>query len=456
MRTVFSSSSVAMAFFRCLAIAALPLGAISFASAAPQPSAAPPVAPPGPVVNWTGFYIGGAIGEDAASARYNRPPPIYTSYSDTWIGSIDPRGAFGLYVGFNYQALPWAVVGVEASQTWFGDASYRELGSTYDLLERSNYVGAVAARAGILMRPDTLVYGKIGPAWINVKGFENFGDTFNRDLAAVQAGFGVETLVRPNIALRAEASYTAAARSLSLESDSDRYTPSILLLQVGAEYKFDAPAGWGAQAPSSPAAGTSAPDWTGFEVGGFASVNGDKMTYFDTNQGETGPFARFVLGGGGFLGANYQFAQRYVVGAEVSANYDHVDFLNAFGSSGYYGTYYHFGSIDDVLAVTARAGWLASSSTLIYAKGGPAWIGMSTDWDYWNNIAPNTTGRRTLAGYQVGVGVETFVTSNVSVRVEGLYTGVGEKIVLNGTNGPDEFTLRPSTLAATTGVALHF
>ncbi len=439
---------------KIVAAAAVMLGGISLAFAADPTPQTSPAAPSSPIVNWTGFYFGAGIAQDFASSFLSRPS--FTSYSGTSIGSIDPKRAFAAYVGFNYQATPWAVFGVEAGDTWLGGAYYRELGPSVDFLERSDYVAAIAGRAGILLRPDTLVYGKIGPAWINVNGVPSFSGTFNQSLVGVQGGVGIETLVTPNIALRAEASYTDAIETLTESSGTYHYTPSILLLQIGAEYKFDAPAGWGVQASSPPAAATGAPVWTGFEVGGFVSVNGNQMTYFDTNLGELGPFARLALGGGGFLGANYQFAQRFVIGAEVSGNYDHADFFNAEGSSGYYGTIYRFGSVDDVLAVTARAGWLASPSTLFYVKGGPAWVGTTTDFAYWNNFAPNATGNRTLPGYQVGLGAETFVTSNVSVRVEALYTGVDGKIVLNGTINPNELTLRPSIMAAATGVALHF
>jgi len=81
---------------------------------------------------------------------------------------------------------------------------------------------------------------------------------------------------------------------------------------------------------------------------------------------------------------------------------------------------------------------------------------MKTSFAYWNNIAPNTTGPKVLSGFQAGLGVETFVMPNVSVRLEGLYTRVHDGDVLNGTIMPREFSLQPSIMAATTGVALHF
>jgi outer membrane immunogenic protein len=439
---------------------AVALGAIGVAQSAFAADKSPvlaPVAPPASAINWTGFYIGGDIGNDFASTTFKRP---MSGLSDTSIGSIDLKPAFSAYAGFNYQVLPWAVLGVEGGKTWLGSADYRELGPSLDFLEQSNDIETIGGRVGILMRPDTMIYGKLGPAWINVSGFEGFGDTFSRTLTGMQAALGVETLITPNIALRAEGSYTRATQVLSLNEGFDLYRPTFLLFRIGAEYKFDAPSNWGAQTStfSGDALALRAPDpvWTGFEIGGFASLNGNHMTYFDTLGGELGPYAHLVLGGGGFIGANYEYMQHVVVGVEASGNFDKANFFNAAGSGGLVGTFHDFASVDNVLAVTARGGWLATPNTLLYVKGGPAWIRMSTNYDYWNDIAPNTTGSKTLSGFQVGVGAETFLTSNISVRLEGLYTRVSHDVVLNGTVTPGEFSLQPSILAATTGVALHF
>jgi outer membrane immunogenic protein len=436
-----------------MAIALVGGSQTAFAADKPLP---PPLAPaPAQVVNWTGFYVGGDIGGDFASSRFKRPG---SGLSDTTIGSIDPGLLLGVHAGFNYQVAPWVVLGVEAERTWLAGANYREFGPALDLLQQTHYVDDVAGRVGIVLRPDTMVYGKVGPAWINVSGFLPFStNTFSQTLLGAQAGIGIETLVTQNLALRAEASYTQANQVLSLSQGFDRYRPSLLFVKVGAEYKFDAPGGWGMQASAAPVAADAkpAPAWTGIEVGGFASVNGNIMKYFDTLNGESGPYAHPILGGGGFIGANYQIHD-FVIGAEVSGDIDRAHFLNAAGSGGLTGTFYDFASIDNVLAVTARGGWLATPDTLVYVKGGPAWIQMATNQDYWNSIAPNVTGSETFPGFQAGVGFETFVTSNVSVRVEGLYTHVLGHVSLNGTIMPNEFALQPAVMAATTGVALHF
>ena len=401
-------------------------------------------------VNWTGFYFGADITRDYATAFYKRP--FDATLSDVSLAKMGSSTGVGGYVGYNYQISPWAVVGVEASANWLG-SNLVEHGASIDFLQYVDRMYAVTGRFGVLAGPDTLVYAKAGPAWLGVSGVQGFGEGFSTTLEGVQAGLGIETMVSSNVALRAEASYTTATRTLVLNSGSDRYVPSILMLQFGAEYRFDAPAGWGAR---STVESVPPPAWTGFEVGGFLALNGDQGLYSDKNLGDSGPYGRLAVGLGAFVGANYQFAPRYVVGAEVSGNYDHVVLANAAGQNGYLGVVYDYGTVESVWAATGRVGWLATPSSLIYVKGGAAWIVTSTNFPYWNNVAPNHTGQKTLPGYQVGLGVETFVTRNISVRGEGLYTEATGKTILDGNIVAKQFAIRPSVLTATASVAVHF
>src|SRR3984957_9823465 len=292
--------------------------------AADLPLKAPP-APPIAAINWTGFYVGGGKAGLFNSADYERRT---TGLADTTIGSIDSRPAFQAYGGFNYQVAPWAVLGIVGGSTWFSTATFRELGPAVDFLQESKYVTSVTARAGIVVRPDTMIYGKVGPAWIETEGFQGFGATFRQTLPAVQGGLGIESLIAPNIALRAEATYTYATGQLSLNQGFDVYRPSFLMFDLGVSYKFDAPTGWGvpgaAPQPAQPglvykaAQVPLAPRWTGFEVGGFVSANGNQVAFEDTLLGETGPYTSFNVGGGWLVGANYQF-HRFVIGIEANA-----------------------------------------------------------------------------------------------------------------------------------------
>ncbi len=406
-----------------------------------------------PAFDWTGFYIGGHIAEDFTSTLYKRP--LDPSLADTTIGSIGDKAGVGASVGFNYQFSRWGVVGLEATETWM-DAPVRELGSSNDFLEHIDSVAAVSARAGLLVRPDTMVFGSVGPAWMRVNGFKGFGQSMNAIVPGVQLGAGFETFITRNVSLRVEGSYTGATQALVLNNSFDHYLPSILQVQFGAEYKFDAPGGWGFKDVAVSDAVGAPPKWTGFEVGGFASVNGNQMGYSDLNQGDSGPYTRFGIGGGAFVGANYQLNDRFVVGAELSGNYNHARLVNAAGTNGYLGPLFDFATIENFMALTGRVGALLSPGTLIYVKAGGAWVQTTTDFGYWNNVAPNSTGSRTMGGYQVGLGDETFITSNVSLRFETIYTHPSGTISLNGSVFPNQFALRPAVLSATSGVAYHF
>ena len=439
-------------------------GFATSASAADLPLTRPPVVPAA-VVNWTGLYLGGGIGGAFNSTDYIRPN---SGLSDITIGSIDARPAFDAYVGFNYQVAPWAVIGIEGNGTWFDTATYRELGPNLDFLQETRNVSAVTGRAGLVLRPDTMVYGKAGPAWIETQGFEGFGGTFRKTLSGVQGGLGIESLIAPNLMLRAEVSYTYATQQLMLNQGFDVYRPSVLMFDLGLAYKFDAPAGWGVPATAAAAPASSGmfykarahtdaapgPRWTGFEVGAFASVNGNQVALEDTLIGETGPYTSINLGGGWFAGANYQF-QRLVIGVEASGNYEKAVVQTATGSGGLVQTFYNFAKIDQALAVTARIGWLITPDTLLYAKGGPSELRLTPNALYFNAVAPNGIFPTMLAGYQAGVGAETFVTDRISLRAEGVYTYTPDTIVLPGlvTN---EFKLKPYLLSGTVGAALHF
>ena len=446
----------------CLAAAA---GFATSASAADLPLTRSPAPQVATVLNWTGLYLGGGIGGVFNSSDYTRPG---SGLSDITIGSIDARPAFDAYAGFNYQVAPWAVIGIEGSRTWFDTATYRELGPDLDFLQETRHITAVTGRAGFVFRPDTMVYGKVGPAWIETEGFQGFGGTFRQTLSGVQGGLGIESLIAPNLMLRGEVSYTYATQQLSLNQGFDVYRPSLLMFDLGLAYKFDAPAGWGAPgavavAPASSGMSYKAPPypdemagprWTGFEVGGFVSANGNQVALSDTLIGETGPYTSVNVGGGWFAGANYQF-QRLVIGVEASGNYEGATVQTATGSGGLAMNFYNFARIDQALAITARIGWLVTPSTLLYAKGGPSDLRLTPNSLYFNSIAPNTTFPTMLGGYQAGLGAETFVTDRISLRAEGVYTYTPDTIILNGLV-PNEFKLKPYLLSGTVGAALHF
>jgi outer membrane immunogenic protein len=426
------------------ALAILAAGPVAAADLTPPPLAP---APPAPSSAWDGFYLGTGLGGSFEASQFARPK---SNLAKTSIGGFDGGPDISLFAGYNWQGPSRWVLGAEGQFTFLSVGHYRELGPTLDFLQHSPWVASATGRIGVETGTQSLIYGKLGPALIDVSGNTGFVGTFNSTLPAVQGGFGVETMLTPLFGLRAEADYTHAVQDLSLNAGTDRYRPNIMTVMVGGVFHFGPHVG-AANAPPIPA-----PRWTGLEVGGDLSINGDEMHYQDTSLGETGPLAIPALGGGGFVALNWQAIPQAVIGVEASGNYQNANLTTGAGSSGFYGTFYKFASLGGDLALSARAGWLATPDTLLYGRVGAASMQVKTDYGYWNNYAPNPTGTRYMPALLTGFGMETFVTSNLSVRVEGDWYSATNPIVFNGTVTPREFTLRPSMVSANTGLAWHF
>jgi outer membrane immunogenic protein len=177
--------------------------------------------------------------------------------------------------------------------------------------------------------------------------------------------------------------------------------------------------------------------WTGFYVG--ADLGGVWTNLSDSDYWNYGLVTNYYshhggnnsgVFGGGHIGANYQINQ-FVIGVEGS--FAGTSLLNS-RYDGYTDTTWHtntnwIGSVDGRLGLT---GWF--DRTLIYAIGGAAWtngdasLTAGPSW-YASNVsagyANNVNWNKTLAGYDVGAGVEYAWTPNWTVRVEYRYYNFG-------------------------------
>lgn len=429
------------------------------ASPAPMTAlAADAPAETGSGVNWTGFYLGGDVGGLFAHSTYARPDQ---DKATTGIGSMSHRASVGLIGGFNYQISPRVVLGAEAQRTTFSGLNFREVGPDLDFLQKVHSITSLTGRAGLLLSQDTMVYGKLGWASMATAGFAGFGGAFKKNISALQTGAGIETQVTPNISLRGEALYSGDAKALKLNYDNDIYRPSLIQYKLGAVYRFDAPQGWGvpggdaAQRSHGPFGQIREPTWTGVSIGGFGSVNGHNISW-EKVSGNLGPYSDLSAGGGGFIAADFKVLPSAVVGVEVSANFSRGDFIDPDGT-GLAQKFHHFATVDRVMSKTLRVGWLVTPGTLLYLKGGRATINMNLESDYWPALAPNVSGVRKLPAWQGGLGVESFVTSNISMRIEGSYTIAtnGVSIVVQGVT-PYVINLSPGIMAGHFGLAYHF
>ncbi len=105
----------------------------------------------------------------------------------------------------------------------------------------------------------------------------------------------------------------------------------------------------------------------------------------------------------------------------------------------------------DVFSET-RAGYFATPSTLVYAKGGFAGLWTDANDEF---FALDGGGSKMLAAFQVGAGIESALTDKWSLRVEGLYTKAFNSLV-TANSQPDQNELKPSLLTGKIGLAYHF
>jgi outer membrane immunogenic protein len=187
---------------------ALLLAITGFAEAADMPLKALP--PPAPIVNWSGFYIGGTAGASWTNENLNLnvvngTPPAFFAFdlaSVSALGSslnMDSNATFGGKIGYNWQWNgPW-LLGIEAdyfSLRYSHTSSvtgnpfstfapgFATLGSTVS----TSWASTVRGRVGIVNNDHLLFYGTAGVAFANV-GFNNS----YRDFSPLELGFGNET-----------------------------------------------------------------------------------------------------------------------------------------------------------------------------------------------------------------------------------------------------------------------
>ncbi len=195
---------------------------------------------------WTSVYIGGLIGIGAGQVtRYDKTFGQMGPYSDI-------RFAPGVLAGGDVQLFRYFVLGAGIDTVWtastFDDDVGAGLAPVVHRFAHIDRVSAVTGRAGVLVSPTFLLYGKVGPAQIRFVPEQSYFAAINpsvktsaHDLEAIQGGFGVETLVADHLALRAEVLYTRANHSVVIDGLQPAQTtlqPSALTGAIGLVVKY--------------------------------------------------------------------------------------------------------------------------------------------------------------------------------------------------------------------------
>ncbi|RUU26986.1 outer membrane beta-barrel protein [Mesorhizobium sp. M6A.T.Ce.TU.016.01.1.1] len=392
--------------------------------------------------NWSGIYVGFGVG--AGANVHELSSDFFPGFSLNGIGG---EGVYGeLTVGFDYMVSPRFLIG------GLLDAHVGNIETTLDVAGldasiRETYGFDAGLRVGYLFTPNTLGYVLGGYSWQKYKLDTNAGFDFDWDQSGYFVGAGVETAINSNWTIKSEYRYTrfGTQNILSefdipdgvLDTDTSRHT-----FQVAANYRFGAQNG-GVASFEAPAY-----NWTGFYVGGAAGAGAS------VHQIEVPPLGGLEfngLGGEGVFGElnvgyDHDFGS-WVAGVMVDARYSGMTSeLKLPGGSINLDTDYGF----DVLG---RVGMKVNESTLAYVLGGYSWqhfdlnasspIGDILDWD--------------SSGFSVGGGLETAMSSNVTVGLEYRYSQFSKKDFSSDIGAPDDsLTSTPSFHTVRIGAKYKF
>jgi outer membrane immunogenic protein len=249
-----------------IASAALSLGLVQAAAAADLPAKARPYAPPPPVANWSGFYIGGSVGGGVASL------PVHDN--DCFICTLPSedfkKGGFvgGVYVGYNWQVNPNFLLGVETDFNWASfkadDTTCFGLCDDFDdrfvTSSKLDYFGTIRARAGLVVG-NAMAYVTAGAAYARIKSsyqevdspagggnLESFAEDDSTHWG-IAMGAGVEYMPASNWVIRAEYLYLDFVKKNFEIFDTDPVvtatgfrlgkSANAHIARVGLAYKFD-------------------------------------------------------------------------------------------------------------------------------------------------------------------------------------------------------------------------
>ena len=393
------------------------------------PVKAPPAVVGNPSV-WSGFYAGVQAGYAFGNDNYILDPTFGGVAGINNSNIFGSRGfSGGVLAGYNLLLAQRWLVGVEADWSWQNIETRFSFGpgaGTGDFVTRQDWAGSIRGRVGYLVTPGTLVYGTAGWAWSNFQ-LEIAPFSVSSTIDGVQVGAGMETSISANWRARLEylhTFYNAAPLDSSIVGLSG-IKPSVGLGRVAAVYQFGSPAPADVAWPERAAA---APRWTGFYLGVSA---GGAVGYADLSVPGIGDFKGFGLAGpvpSGFVGANYQFAPRWLIGAEaeIAPSVRSTDL-----------------TLGWIAELRGRFGYLLMPDTLLYATAG--WIGTRVDDLVFAGVV--VVPGRQINGVQLGGGIEAAFADAWSVRLDYQYA-ITQKIDL-------ELPSRPDPTAATADPSGH-
>lgn len=366
--------------------------------------------------NWSGVYVGFGGGVGAVERK--------TEISDGVISvGVPDLGGDGVFAevtaGYDYMVSERVLLGgfVDAHVGNIAFSVENTLGGG-ELSLKNKYGFDVAARGGYLLTPTTLAYVLAGYTWQHVQ-FEAPGpvpfDT-EKDRSGYLLGIGMETAVGGNWTLKSEYRYANYGNNVAIPDIGGgadlKFEPTTHTFHVGANYRF------GGQNGGSALFAAPAYNWTGFFVGGALGAG----AIVDEIRDPSGTVSFHGIGGEGLFGElnvgyDYEFNGIWVAGLQLGGRYSGMT-TQLMDASALGGPKYE-GKADYGFDVLARVGAKLNDTTLAYVLGGYSWQHVKEEMSMGGL---SDTRDWSVAGYSVGGGLETAVSSNVSVNLEYRYS----------------------------------
>lgn len=459
-----------------------------------EPPAQPEMVYEPSAFNWTGVYAGIHAGFGGDRFEY----PLFIA-EDSIFGfpDGDATGQFDLtssgffaggQVGANWQLAPRWVVGVEADGSWSeikgelglnAELALASIAGSLDLAgdieagSQINWFSTIRGRIGFLPTERFMVYatggGAVGETESFVQGSGSItttpiigppdSDSGSFDLSTSETnwgysvGGGFEYAVTDNITLKTEYLFIDLGEHELIGGDigSISVDTHIHTIKAGLNFLYGVGGGSGADLGFFPEESqTSDFNWTGVYAGIHGGYGGDRFEYpFGVGPINFG-IASFELSGephltssgffaGGQVGANWQFANNFVVGVEADGAW--FDIKGELGiesdpcCGGYPGANLELGSqVNWYATIRGRLGFLPTERLMIYGTGGGA-VGETES--YAKASIPGLGSGEistddTNWGWSAGGGFEYAVTDNLTFKTEYLYVDLGETTLAGG------------------------
>jgi outer membrane immunogenic protein len=175
-----------------------------------------------PSFNWTGFYAGAHIGLNSLSGRYTYLTTPLPAPIDALAGQQFSRSAGGVLggvqIGYNWQAAPNLVVGLEgavslssARSNFQRPPTVTQFGAPDNFRIANTFLGNVAVRVGYAAGR-ALIFGKFGLA-VGTFSFREADPAlapeanYNVTRAGLLLGVGAEYAIMQNVTISAEYNY---------------------------------------------------------------------------------------------------------------------------------------------------------------------------------------------------------------------------------------------------------